>query len=328
MTVQYSAQGRQTRAVRSERFATIRCVTAPRVIDLVSARARLAELDGERAALRKTIAALERDSGGPDITTAAGRVTLFTSFFRGRPDVFATRWESTRAANRSGWAPKCSNEWEPGLCFKPKVKCAACSQRRFLPFSPAEVRLHLEGRQTAGIYPLLADETCWLVAIDLDGPTWRDDIRALRDAAADLDVPVVLERSRSGRGAHMWVLFSTPVPARSARALGSTLLTRAMRGRAISMDSYDRLFPNQDTMPTGGLGNLIALPLQHARRSVGCTVFLDDDLEPFEDQWAYLAEARRINGEQVEALATEAERAGGSLGMTAWRESPSGPAPA
>jgi superfamily II DNA or RNA helicase len=320
MTVQYWAQGRQMRAVRSERFATIRCVTASGVIDLACARARLVELDGERAALRKTIAALERDSGGPDITTAAGRVTLFTSLFRGRPDVFATRWESRRAANRSGWAPKCSNEWEPGLCFKPKVKCAACSQRRFVPFSPAEARLHLEGRQTAGIYPLLADETCWLVAIDLDGPTWPDDVGALREAAADLDVPVLAERSRSGRGAHLWVLFSTPVPARSARALGSTLLTRAMRGRAISMDSYDRLFPNQDTMPTGGLGNLIALPLQHARRSLGCTVFLDDDLEPFEDQWAYLAEARRIDGEQVEALATEAERAGGSLGMTTWRE--------
>jgi len=109
MTVQYWAQGRQTRAARSDGFATIRCVTVPGVIDLACARARLAELDGERAALRKTIAALERDSGGSDITTAAGRVTLFTSLFRGRPDVFATRWESTRAPNRSGWAPKCSN---------------------------------------------------------------------------------------------------------------------------------------------------------------------------------------------------------------------------
>ncbi|MGI8558863.1 MAG: TOTE conflict system archaeo-eukaryotic primase domain-containing protein [Solirubrobacteraceae bacterium] len=295
-------------------------MTATGTIDLASARARLTELDDERAALRKTIAALERDRGGPDITTAAGRVALFASLFRGRPDVFATRWESTRTAGRSGWAPKCSNEWEPGLCFKPKVKCAVCSQRRFVPFAPAEARLHLEGRQTAGIYPLLADETCWLVAIDLDGPTWPDDVGALRDAARDLDVPVLVERSRSGRGAHLWVLFSTPVPARSARALGSSLLTRAMSGRAISMDSYDRLFPNQDTMPTGGFGNLIALPFQHARRSVGCTVFLDDDLEPFEDQWAYLAEARRIDGEQVEALATEAERAGGSLGLTPWRD--------
>lgn len=319
MTVKYWARGRQTRAGSVRAFRDDSVVTAPGAIDLASARARLAELDGERAALRRTIAALECDSGGPDITTAAGRVTLFTSLFRGRPDVFATRWESTRAAGRSGWAPKCSNEWEPGLCFKPKVKCAACSQRRFVPFSPAEARLHLEGRQTAGIYPLLEDETCWLVAIDLDGPTWPDDVRALRDAAADLDVPVLLERSRSGRGAHLWVLFSAPVPARSARALGSLLLTRAMRVRAISMDSYDRLFPNQDTMPIGGFGNLIALPLQRARRSLGCTVFLDDDLEPFEDQWAYLAQARRIDHEEVEALAAEAERTGGSLGMTTWR---------
>jgi hypothetical protein len=207
--------------------ATIRAVTASRTIDLAGARARLAELDGERAVLRKTIAALERDGGGPDITTAAGRVALFASLFRGRPDVFATRWESSRSPGKSGWAPKCSNEWEPGLCFKPKVKCVACAHRRFVPFSQAEARLHLEGRQTAGIYPLLVDETCWLVAVDLDGSTWREDVSALRDAAGDLDVPVLVVRSRSGSRAHLWVLFSRPVPARFARGAASLLLTRA-----------------------------------------------------------------------------------------------------
>jgi hypothetical protein len=157
-------------------------------VDLAGARSRLRELDIERAALRARIAILERDAGGPDITSAEGRVALFESLFRGRTDVFATRWQSTRTAGKSGWAPKCSNEWQPGLCFKPKVKCATCAHRRFVPFSAAEVRLHLEGRQTAGIYPLLADETCWLVAIDLDGQTWLEDVRALRDAAGELDV--------------------------------------------------------------------------------------------------------------------------------------------
>jgi hypothetical protein len=177
-------------------------------IDLGHARARLAELEIERAALRERIASLERDAGGPDMTSAVGRVALFGSLFQGREDVFATRWESTRTPGKSGWAPKCSNEWAAGLCFKPKVKCAACAHRRFVPFSAAEVRSHLEGRQTAGIYPLLADETCWLVAIDLDGQSWREDVRALRDAAGELDVPVLVERSRSGLGAHVWVLFS------------------------------------------------------------------------------------------------------------------------
>ncbi len=251
-------------------------------IDLGEARARLAELDIERAALRERIASLERDAGGPDITSAVGRVELFASLFSGREDVFATRWESTRTPGKSGWAPKCSNEWAAGLCFKP----------------------------------------WWLVAIDLDGRSWREDVRALRDAAGELDVPVLVERSRSGLGAHVWVLFSAPVPARSARGLGSLLLTRAMRRRTISMESYDRLFPNQDTMPTGGFGNLIALPLQRARRSSGCTVFLDRDLEPVEDQWGLLANAVRMDRGRVEELSGEAADAGGGLGMEPRREKP------
>ena len=291
-------------------------------VDLAGARARLAALDAERTALREQIAILERDAGGPDITTATGRVALFASLFRGRSDVFATRWESSRTPGKSGWAPRCSNEWKAGLCVKPKVKCLACAHRNFVPFSAGEARLHLEGRQTAGIYPLLPDETCWLVAIDLDGQSWRDDVRALHDAAGEMDVPVLVERSRSGNGAHVWVLFSAPVPAHSARALGSLLLTRAMSHRTISMESYDRLFPNQDTMPTGGFGNLIALPLQRKRRPAGCTVFLGADLEPFEDQWDYLASARRVDPKRVAELTSEVKDQGGPLGIGPWREKP------
>jgi hypothetical protein len=239
------------------------------VLDLRHAQVRLAELDRERALLAQQISALQAANGGLDIGTAEGRVALFYSLFRGRRDMFATRWESTRTAGRSGWAPRCGNEWRPGLCFKPKVKCAACANRRFVALTPAEIRSHLEGRQTVGIYPLLPDETCWLVAIDLDGPAWRDDVGALRESAEDLAIPVLVERSRSGEGAHVWVLFAQPVAAHVARSVGSLLLTRAMSRRTISMSSYDRLFPNQDTMPAGGFGNLIALPLQHARRRDG-----------------------------------------------------------
>ncbi|HEU0316393.1 MAG TPA: hypothetical protein VFR49_03630, partial [Solirubrobacteraceae bacterium] len=292
-------------------------MTTAATTDLTRARERLIELDRERAALCRTIAGIEAAIGGPDITAAEGRVALFTSLFRGRPDVFATRWESTKSPGKSGWAPRCSNEWRPGVCTKPKVKCADCANQRFVSWSDAEARRHLEGRQTAGIYPLLADETCWLVVIDLDGPGWREDVGALRDCARELDIPVLVERSRSGAGAHLWVLFSRRVSARVARAVGSLLLTRAMRRRSISMDSYDRLFPSQDTMPTGGFGNLIALPLQHARRSDGCTVFLGEDLEPWPDQWIYLAGVQRLGGEQAEQIAADAERAGGTLGLSA-----------
>lgn len=299
------------RALRDD----VRVTTSP-TTDLTRVRERLLELDRERAALCRTIAAVEARSGGPDLTTAEGRVALFTSLFRGRSDVFATRWESTKSPGRSGWAPRCLNEWRPGVCAKPKVKCAGCANRRFIAWSDVEARRHLEGRQTAGIYPLLADETCWLVAIDLDGRGWREDVGALRDSARELDIPVLVERSRSGAGGHLWVLFSRPVSARVARAIGSLLLTRAMSRRSISMDSYDRLFPNQNTMPAGGFGNLIALPLQHARRSEGCTVFLGEDLEPCPDQWIYLAGVQRLGGEQAEQIAADAERAGATLGLS------------
>jgi superfamily II DNA or RNA helicase len=307
---QLAVRSRAVRALRNDANVT----TAP-TIDLTRARERLVELDRERAELCRMIASIEATTGGPDITTADGRVALFTSLFRGRPDVFATRWESTKSPGKSGWAPRCLNEWRPGVCEKPKVKCADCSNRRFVAWSNAEARRHLEGRQTAGIYPLLADETCWLVAIDLDGAGWREDVGALRDSAREVDIPVLVERSRSGNGAHVWVLFTRPVTARVARAVGSLLLTRAMRRRSISMASYDRLFPNQDTMPAGGFGNLIALPLQHARRAEGCTVFLGEDLEPYPDQWIYLAGAQRLEGEQAEQIAADAERAGGTLGL-------------
>jgi superfamily II DNA or RNA helicase len=187
--------------------------------------------------------------------------------------------------------------------------------RRFVALTAEEVRRHLEGRQTVGIYPLLPDETCWLVAIDLDGASWREDVVALRNSAGDLGVPVLVERSRSGEGAHVWTLFAEAVAARVARSVGSLLLTRAMSRRAITMSSYDRLFPNQDTMPAGGFGNLIPLPLQHARRSEGCTVFLDPDLEPYPDQWTYLAGVERLPVSRACQIATDAERAGGALGL-------------
>ena len=300
-------------------------MSAPVDQQLQHARERLAALERERADTRATIMELERLTGGPRMATAEGRVALFASLFRGRPDVFATRWESRTQAGRSGWAPRCDNEWRPGVCEKPRVKCAACTQRRFVAFCEAEVRKHLEGRQTIGIYPLLSDETCRLVAIDLDGPTWKEDANALRECAVEAGVPVLVERSRSGRGAHVWVLFSQPVAARVARAIGSWLLTQAMSRRSISMNSYDRLFPNQDTMPTGGFGNLIALPLQHARRAEGCTVFLDDAMEPHIDQWTYLAGVERLDADRAEALASESERAGGTLGMAHWTDAKTRP---
>lgn len=282
------------------------------------ARERLVVLDRERSALVADIQRMEANGSGAGISTAEGRVRLFASLFRGRTDVFATRWESRTQAGRAGWAPRCANEWKPGLCHKPQVKCATCDHRRFVALSEHEVRRHLEGHQTIGIYPLLGDETCHLVAIDLDGPSWRQDVEAVRAAASGLEVPVLVERSRSGDGAHVWVLFDEPVAAPTARAVGSRLLTEAMSRRAIAMASYDRLFPSQDTMPAGGFGNLIALPLQRARREDGCTVFLDEGMIPFADQWAFLASVPRFRAEHARDLSRDG---GWSAGLPTWEAS-------
>jgi hypothetical protein len=202
---------------------------------LARERARLAELERERTrvlagirvleAERSTPAAGGVDEGGdsvaasvsPSIETAEGRVALFAQLFRGRTDVFARRW--TARDGRSGWSPHCANEWVRGVCEKPRIKCSACQHRPLEPLSHQQLRRHLEGRQTVGIYPLLEDETCWLVAIDLDGASWREDAAAVRDAAGEHAIPVLVERSRSGDGAHVWVLFSAPVPAHAARTL-------------------------------------------------------------------------------------------------------------
>jgi len=170
-----------------------------------------------------------------------------------------------------------------------------------------------------GVYPLLADETCWFLAIDFDKKAWQEDVAAVAEACGRYGVPVAIERSRSGRGAHAWFFFAAPVPAVVARKLGCLLLTDAMAHRhELSMESYDRLFPNQDTMPRGGFGNLIALPLQRGPREAGNSVFIDASLEPWSDQWAFLAHVRRIDPALARGLVEEADRSGQVIGVRAF----------
>ena len=284
---------------------------------------RLRELEDERDAARRELhrlreqrdAAEERPGAAASSWTADDKVTLFSTLFRGRPDVFAVRWEN-RAKNRSGWAPRCSNEWKAGVCHKPAVKCGECPNQAFLPVIDTELRGHLQGRQVVGVYALQADDTCWFVAADLDGPTWPTDIAALREVCQEHGLTPAVERSRSGDGAHRWLFFTDPVPAASARALGLMLLTEALaRTATLTMASYDRLFPSQDSAPAGGFGNLIALPLQRHARGQHNTVFLDEHLQPIADQWSYLASLPRIAPAQLQQLLAAAGSSETVLGL-------------
>jgi hypothetical protein len=272
--------------------------------------AALADLDRQRGdslvrieGLRGPLPPTGGTSTGP--VSAAAKVALFRSLFRGRQDLFPTRFVS-RKTGKAGYAPACSTKFVPGVCELPRVKCGACQHQAFVPVTDKSILDHLQGRHVMGLYPMLPDETCWLLPVDFDETTWRDDATAFVETCRGVDVPVAIERSRSGNGAHAWLFFESAIAAATARTLGSFLITETMsRRHQLKMASYDRLFPSQDTMPRGGFGNLIALPLQLDARQQGNTVFLDDGLEPRPDQWAYLSAVVRMTHRRVEELAED-----------------------
>jgi superfamily II DNA or RNA helicase len=301
---------------------------------IASLKQRLASVDRERCEITNRLRELEAaqavppvapQDGAPPVTmtsSSSAKIALFRSLFRGRDDVFARRWEN-KATGKTGYAPACRNEWVKGVCGKPKVKCAECPNQAFVPYAEEAIRFHLSGRPsgssadfTAGIYPMLVDETCWFLAADFDKVSWMRDVAAFRDTATAKGVPVAIERSRSGNGAHAWFFFAEPVPVAEARRLGALLVTATMEQHPdIGFDSYDRFFPSQDSMPAGGFGNLIALPLQSQPRENGNSVFLDDDFNVHEDQWAYLSSVKRISRAELDSLVAEATSAGRILGV-------------
>lgn len=229
------------------------------------------------------------------------KIRLFRERFVGRDDVYARRWENPKTG-KSGYSPACRNEWVRGICEKPKVRCAQCLHRDFLPLDESVLRAHLQGKLVAGVYPLTHGAETIFLAADFDGEHWRRDSRAALAGAKELGVPVAIERSRSGDGAHLWIFFNGPVPAAQARKLGFLILSRAMNHEdQLPLASYDRLFPNQDTMPDGGFGNLIALPLQREARERGNTLFLDEALEIIPDPWAYLQSVPTVSVDQLDA---------------------------
>ena len=277
-------------------------------------RAKLTALDqppAERAASNDPLALPPR--------SPAEKVKLFRRLFRGRDDLYPTRFVSKKTG-KAGYAPACSNKFVVGVCELPKVKCGDCTNQAFRPVDDDPLLAHLRGKHVMGVYPMLPDETCWFLAVDFDKSSWKEDVRAFAGTARRLGLPVLVERSRSGNGAHVWFFFSEPLPAATARKMGCHLVTETMASHhALSMDSYDRLFPSQDTMPRGGFGNLIALPLQHGPRQEANSVFLDETLNAYSDdeQWAVLASVRRMDTVAVERIAEGATRTGTIVGVRA-----------
>lgn len=280
------------------------------------------------------------EGSAPTPFSTTEKVALFRRLFRGRTDVFPIRWESNNSG-RSGYAPACANdkfawkanlhgeaalrakamdgpsEWRAGICEKPRIKCSQCGHRSLVPLSDAVIYGHLAGERTIGVYPLLEDDTCYFLAVDFDEAEWRDDARAFVQSCEMLDISVALEISRSGQGAHAWVFFAARVLARDARRLGTAILSHVCaRTRQLKLTSYDRLFPNQDTLPKGGFGNLIALPLQKSPRERGCSVFVDGDLHPYSDQWAYLASIQPMAPHDIEPTVLRATGGAHPLDVT------------
>jgi len=301
----------------------------------------LATLDARRARLLAQVVKLRQEKtsllGGhetqssrdksPSVSNQSSqedKIALFRNLFRGREDVYSKRFESLKTG-KAGYQPACRNEWVRGICEKPRIRCEDCARRAFLPVTNEVVRNHLLGLDpqdksrrdfTIGVYPMLLEETCWFLAADFDKATWQEDTKSFFETCELFNVPAALERSRSGNGGHIWIFFSEPIPAVLARKMGAFLLTQTLERRPeIGLDSYDRFFPSQDTLPRGGFGNLIVLPLQKKPRENGNTIFLSENTVPHQDQWAFLASIRRMSRREVESIVDEAEKRNAVLGI-------------
>lgn len=234
----------------------------------------------------------------PKNISSEEKVKIFMEIFKGRTDLYAKRWTSNKTG-KSGYSPVCKNEFSAYKCDKPRIKCNECPYRELLPLTEDVVLKHLKGDITIGIYPLLPGDLCNFLAIDFDKKTYEKDVIAFWNTCDDLGIPIYVEKSRSGDGAHVWIFFEESISARIARKMGNILLTKTMEKASLDLDSYDRLFPNQDTMPKGGFGNLIALPFQGKSSKSGNTVLVDKYFDVQDNQLDILTNIKRIKSDEI-----------------------------
>lgn len=240
---------------------------------------------------------------------ARNKLELFRNLFTGRKDVYAHGYR--RKDGGIGYAPACANEWKSGTCPKAshqKVKCAECGNRVFPELSDAAIIDHFRGnddrlRDVIGQYVLDKDSNTKVLVIDFDGADWKEATNAIRLVAKSHGINAAVERSRSGNGAHVWFFFLELTSAKTARDFGSSLIAEAaMLNKTITFEAFDRMLPAQSTIPEGGFGNLIALPFQGKAQRIGNSVFVDEQFEPFPDQWLYLSQIQLIPRVTVQSL--------------------------
>lgn len=234
------------------------------------------------------------------------KIEIYLSYFRGRPDVYAERYFSKKH-QKFGWNPACDRSFQAG-CKKGKIKnyCSICPISQFPPLDEVILKRHFTGKLTCegiGIYPLLTDNTCYLLVMDFDEDNWFDDMLSVYKIALRYDIYPLMERSSSGHGGHLWLFFETPVKALKARKLGSLLIQEAMEGnKNLKFDSFDRMFPNQDYLPQGGFGNLIALPLRHDAYLKGNSSFINDLQQVIDHPIEYLASLPKLQEQQMDRI--------------------------
>ncbi len=246
---------------------------------------------------------------------------FFMMFCRGRKDVYDLRYTNPKTG-KNGYYSQCFNRWDRGCHIQKKdgVRCKDCELRAYKPVTLPLIKAHMNGTDPNGndvvaIYPMLENNLCQLLVFDFDNHAkgaeqedyaniddgWKEEINALRHICKNLDVDAVVERSRSGRGAHLWIFFKEMVPARLARRFGFALLEKGAESVNLkSFKYYDRMIPTQDALPEGGLGNVIALPLQGMALKSGNSAFIDENWNAYEDQLNVLAGTRRLTRQGIE----------------------------
>ena len=246
---------------------------------------------------------------------------FFMMFCRGRKDVYDLRYTNPKTG-KNGYYSQCFNRWDRGCHIQKKdgVRCKDCELRAYKPVTLPLIKAHMNGTDPNGndvvaIYPMLENNLCQLLVFDFDNHAkgaeqedyaniddgWKEEINALRHICKNLDVDAAVERSRSGRGAHLWIFFKEMVPARLARRFGFALLEKGAESVNLkSFKYYDRMIPTQDALPEGGLGNVIALPLQGMALKSGNSAFIDENWNAYEDQLNVLAGTRRLTRQGIE----------------------------